>query len=230
MSSRSQLHLDELPRSSGHAALSVEVVDGLSSVISLRAHSPMKLLSPISRGKSVWACTSSFGGGMVAGDETVLDLRLGEGARCHVSSQASTKIYRNPSGLPCGHRTHASLGPGSFLSFVPDPVQAFAGARYAQVQEFELGEGAGLVLVDWFGSGRAACGERWAFEHYSSRTKVVISQEPRFVDALYLKVPMDRWRDSIDWAVSTAWPRWFSSGNCHPATAFESLRRLGTVQ
>lgn len=177
----------ENPSTAGRAALVVERVAGQSAVVSIRAHSPMKLLAPVSRGVSVWACTSSFGGGMVAGDQTELELIVGEGARCHVSSQASTKIYRNPKGLPCGHVTRATVGRGAMLSYVPDPVQTFSGARYAQRQEFEVGEGSGLVLVDWFGSGRAACGERWAFDHYSSRTRVRSEGQPRLMDAIHLE-------------------------------------------
>ncbi len=176
----------ETPSIAGRASLVVERVAGQSAVVSLQAHSPMKVLAPVSRGLSVWACTSSFGGGMVAGDQTELEIQVGEGARCHVTSQASTKIYRNPKGLPCGHVTRATVGPGGLLSYVPDPVQTFAGARYAQRQEFDLAEGAGLVLVDWFGSGRAACGERWAFEHYSSRTRVRSEGQPRLMDAIHL--------------------------------------------
>lgn len=170
----------------GAAGLEVALVDGLSAAVSVRSRSPMKLLTPLARGQSVWAYTSSFGGGMVAGDQTRLDLDIGPGARCHVGSQASTKIYRNPEGRPCGHTTHARIHEGALLSLTPDPVQAFAGARYRQHQEFDLARGASLVLVDALSSGRTACGERWEFQAYHSRT--LVRQEGRlcFMDALAL--------------------------------------------
>ncbi|MBI2946772.1 MAG: urease accessory protein UreD [Verrucomicrobia bacterium] len=156
----------------GHATLEVQQVAGESAVTSVVASSPLKLLTPRARGQSVWAFTSSFGGGLVAGDQTRLDLRLGAGARCFVGTQASTKIYRNPSCRPCGHVTQAALEAGSLLVLAPDPVQPFAHSIYAQQQEFHLGPGAGLVLVDWFCSGRAARGERWAFNRFQSRNEV----------------------------------------------------------
>jgi urease accessory protein len=158
--------------SPGYARLDVQVVAGQSAIVSARAFSPMKLLTPQARGRSVWAYTSSFGGGLVAGDETHLDLRIGPGARCFIGSQASTKVYRNPGGHPCGHRTRAVIEPGSLLVFAPDAVQAFAGSTYTQRQVFQLAPDAGLVLVDWFTSGRAACGERWAFNRFESRNEV----------------------------------------------------------
>lgn len=156
----------------GHATLEVEQVAGESAVTSAYASNPLKLLTPRSRGQSVWAFASSFGGGLVAGDQTRLDVRVGAGARCFVGTQASAKIYRNPSCRPCGHVTQARLEAGALLVFAPEPVQPFAHSSYTQRQEFHLGESAGLVLLDWFCSGRAARGERWAFTRLQTRNEV----------------------------------------------------------
>lgn len=170
----------------GHAALEVGLVFGESTVTSAYASSPMKMLTPVARGRSVWACTSSFGGGLVAGDETRLELTVGAGARCFLGTQSSTKVYRNPAGLPCSHTTHATLEADALLVFAPDPVQAFADSHYAQRQEFHLAGGAGLVLLDWFTSGRAARGERWAFAHLESRNDVFVAGKRVLVDSILL--------------------------------------------
>jgi urease accessory protein len=171
---------------SGLATLEVGLVSGQSAVTSVFATSPLKLLTPRSRGPSVWAYTSSFGGGLVAGDQTRLDLKIGAGARCFVGTQASTKIYRNPASLPSGHVTRATLEENSLLVFAPDPVQAFADSTYTQRQEFHLGSGASLALVDWLTSGRAARGERWAFNRFQSRSDVFVSGERVFVESVLL--------------------------------------------
>lgn len=170
----------------GHARLDVEMVFGESTVTSAVACNPMKLLTPVSRGRSVWAYASSFGGGLVAGDETRLDIQIGNDTRCFFSTQSSTKVYRNPSSLPCSHQTAATLRPGSLLIFAPDPVQAFADSSYSQAQEFHLATGAGLVLLDWFTSGRSANGERWAFAQFRTRNDVFIDGERVFIDSLLL--------------------------------------------
>jgi urease accessory protein len=174
------------PAGRGHAHLAVEMVFGQSTVTSAWSSDPIKILVPKSRGVSAWACTSSFGGGMVGGDQTRLDLKLGAETRCFVGTQASTKIYRNPSQLPCSHITRANLESNSLLVFTPDPVQAFAGSTYSQRQEFHLAPGAGLVLLDWFNSGRAACGERWAFSQFKSRNDVFIAGKRIFLDSILL--------------------------------------------
>lgn len=162
------------------------MVFGESTVTSSFATSPMKLLAPRSRGRSVWAYTSSFGGGLVAGDQTHLELRLHPGACCFLGTQASTKIYRNPTSLPSGHETHATLEAGSLLVFAPDPVQAFAGSMYLQRQRFDLAPGVSLVLLDWFTSGRAARGERWECSRFASRNEVFVEGRCVFLDSLLL--------------------------------------------
>lgn len=170
----------------GRASLEVQLVSGESAVTSSYATNPLKLLTPRSRGQSVWACTSSFGGGLVAGDQTRLNLQIGAGSRCFLGTQASTKIYRNPAALPSGHETQATLGSGSFLVFAPDPVQAFAGSIYAQRQEFHLASDASLVLLDWFTSGRAARGERWQFSQFQSRNDIFVDGKRIILDSLLL--------------------------------------------
>ena len=184
-------NLEKVPAQRGRAQLTVESVSGQSAVTSAFASTPMKLLAPRSRGQSVWAYTSSFGGGFVAGDETRLDLRIGKHARCFLGTQASTKIYRNPRALACGHVTHATVEENALLVFAPDPVQPFANSSYTQRQTFHLGTGAGLVLVDWFTSGRAARGERWAFNHFQSRNDVFLAGERIFVDSVLLDSAAD---------------------------------------
>jgi urease accessory protein len=168
------------------ARLEVNVVAGRSAATAVRASNPMKLLVPRSRGASVWACLGSMGGGFVAGDETSLDVRLGAGARCFLTTQASTKIYRNPLLRPCGHELRADLETGSLLVLAPDPIQAFAGSTYNQRQEFFMRPGASLVLLDWFCSGRAARDERWSFTRLQSHNEVFLGQERLLLDSLLL--------------------------------------------
>ena len=143
-----------------------------STVTASLATNPMKLLSPRARGSCVCTYLSNFGGGLVAGDQTRLEVRVGQNARCFIGTQASTKIYRNPHALPCGHRTTATVESKGVLVFAPGQVQPFAESRYEQRQQFRLGPGAGLALLDWFTSGRSARGERWRFAHFSTRNEV----------------------------------------------------------
>lgn len=170
----------------GSGWLRVERVAGLSTVVSTQASAPLKVLIPRARGLSVWAYLSSFGGGLVAGDCIQFRVEIGAEARCFVSSQASTKVFKNPNLLPCGHQFEAWAGIGSLLVLAPDPVQAFTGSIYSQRQTFHLDKGASLVLVDWFTSGRVACGERWAFSHFESRNEIFVEGQRLVIDSVRL--------------------------------------------
>jgi len=170
----------------GHAGLRVSLVAGESAVTECWAVSPLKLLAPRFRGPSVWAYSSSFGGGLVAGDETSMVVDVGAGASCFLSTQASTKVYRNPRLLSCQHRIRAEVGEGSLFVLAPDPVQCFAEAIYEQRQEFHLADDTGLVLVDWLCSGRAARGERWEFTRYQTRNEIFQSGKRVVLDTLRL--------------------------------------------
>jgi urease accessory protein len=164
----------------------VELVAGKSAVTTARAESPLKILMPQPRGASVLAYLSSYGGGLVAGDEIKLSIDVGAGARCYLGTQASTKIYRNPGLLPCGQSLKATLGSGAVFVLAPDPVQAFSGALYRQHQEFHLQFDSGLVLLDWLTSGRSERGERWAFTGYESRNDFFVDGRRIVLDSLRL--------------------------------------------
>ena len=180
-----------MPRYRGHvprgmAHLEIDLVAGQSAVTSAWAVSPLKLLTPRSRGPSVWAYLSSFGGGMVAGDQNSVSIRVGAAARTFVSTQSSTKIYRSLSSQPCTVDLQATVARDGILAVVPDAVQCFAGSIYEQRQEFHLEPDASLVLVDWVCSGRPARGERWAFSKFQSRTHVFLNGERVLLESLLL--------------------------------------------
>lgn len=166
----------------GHGALEIQSVAGLSAATTVRSANPLKLLVPRPRGPSVWGFTSSFGGGLVAGDQTRLDLNLRASTRCFLGTQASTKVYRNQRAQPCGHTTAADIGPDALLVYTPDLVQAFADSIYEQRQDFHLQAGASLVLLDWFSAGRSARGERWQFRRFKSRNAIHRSRSTERID------------------------------------------------
>jgi urease accessory protein len=128
---------------------------------------------------------ASLGGGLVDGDALTLGVELERGACALVGTQASTKVYRSPRGTTQALR--ARVARDSLLALVPDPVSCFAGARYAQSIDVELeDERATLVLVDAYTCGRAARGERWAFDRYASRTRVTRAGRLLVLDSVLL--------------------------------------------
>jgi urease accessory protein len=149
-----------------------------------RANSPLKLLLPRNHGRGVWAYAASFGGGLVDGDSIHLEVDVGARATGLLSTQSSTKVYRSPRG--CRQTLQARVGEEALLVLLPDPVACFTGARYEQQTHVTLAPQASLVLLEAFTCGRAARGERWAFERYLSRTLVEREGRPLLLDAVRL--------------------------------------------
>ena len=174
----------------GEARVRINRVAGQSTVTTAASTSPLRVLTPRARGSAVWAYLSNYGGGMLAGDETSLELEVGAAARCFLGTQASTKIYRNPKARRCSHSTTIQLEADSLLVSAPDPVQAFADSHYTQRQTVRMHPAASLILLDWCSAGRIARGERWSFARYQSRTELFRVNdglaERIFLDALRL--------------------------------------------
>jgi urease accessory protein len=161
-------------------------VAGGTVVVRRFAASPLKLLTPRGSGACAHVVSSTYGGGLLAGDEVSLRVGAGDGTRCAIGTQASTKVYCCPDGRASRQSLEASVGRGGVLAVVPDPVTCFAGARYEQRQQFGMEEDASLLVIDWITSGRSARGERWAFRRYCSRTLIDVGATRVARDALRL--------------------------------------------
>ncbi len=143
-----------------------------TAVVRAWARAPLKILAPKNHGDARWAFLSTYGGGLVDGDEISLEVRVGRGARAVVGTQASTKVYRCPRGR-AAQRFDADVGEDALLVVAPDALTPFADSRYEQRATLRLARGASLAWADVLACGRAARGERWAFARYASRTRVL---------------------------------------------------------
>ena len=172
-------------RTPGHGKLLFRAGNGKTVVESAEATSPLRLLLPKNHGAFAWAFLSTFGGGMVDGDQISLDVSVGADAGALISTQASNKIYRSPR-LGCRQQLHADVGVGATLVMLPDPVVVFAEGKYVQDAWIEMADGASVLLVDMFTAGRVAHGERWAFDGLKLRTRVSRNGKGILHDAIEL--------------------------------------------
>ncbi|MBI2395246.1 MAG: urease accessory protein UreD [Deltaproteobacteria bacterium] len=157
------------PISCGEGRVKVARVGGRSVAVSLRASSPLRLLTT-SGAPAPWIFTTTFGGGLVDGDRVALAAELAEGTSAVLTTQASTKVYRSPRGTES--TLAARLGEGALLASLADPVVCFEGARYRQRAVFDLACTADLVYLDVLSAGRVARGERWAFSSHRAELSV----------------------------------------------------------
>jgi urease accessory protein len=153
-----------------------------SAVHRARPAGPLRLLCPRRPGGAAWVVTGNLGGGLVDGDDLALEVRIGRGATCVVTTQASTKVYRGRT----RQRTAVRVDEAAAAIVAPDPVVPFRGAELAQATSIELADGASLALVDTLTAGRLAYGERWSAARIDSALDIAIAGELRFIDRVVL--------------------------------------------
>lgn len=173
-------------QASGKGHVRVECVGGRSVVTRAQARSPLRLLTPRAAPQSAWVFTSTFGGGLLAGDRIELDVIVDRGAACLLSTQSQTKVYPAAADESAGQRLGTRVMDNAMLVSLPDALTCFAGSAFEQSQRFELVESASLLALDWLTSGRRARGERWAMRRYQARTDVTVGGKLVFRDALRL--------------------------------------------
>ncbi len=173
-------------RHAGKGILELALVAGRTEVTRAFAANPLRFLVPRRRVPSAWVYAGTYGGGLVAGDDIDVSLRVRRGARGVLATQASSKVFRCPAQVSCRHRLRASVEDGGLLVLRTDPLSCFSQARYEQSQSVHLHGNGCLVLVDWLTSGRRARGERWAMSHYRSRLDIFRDGELVLSDALLL--------------------------------------------
>ena len=101
-------------------------------------------------------------GGLVGGDRLDVAVRVGAAAHACLTTPSATKVYRT-TGDAATHDVTLRLEAGAFCEWMPDHTIPFAGSALRQRVTVDVGDGAGLILVDAFAAGRVGRGEAWAF-------------------------------------------------------------------
>lgn len=150
---------------------------------------PLKLMLPTHASSSncQWVYSINYGGGIVSGDNVVVQVDVKDNCCVMLTTQASTKVYHSENELTSQQRLEGSVGPDSVLAVLQDPVTCFAAAKYRQTQTFNVAEDGNLVFMDWLSAGRIASGERWDFTRYSSCNSVKYNDTLIFRDSVTLE-------------------------------------------
>ncbi|KAA3436310.1 urease accessory protein UreD [Rufibacter hautae] len=160
----------------------VALVNGKSRLVSSKNLQPLKILNPGSGYDSCHVVLSSYGGGMVSGDQINLRITCGAQSRLFLSTQANTKIFKSTNQADAEQHFKAHVGENGLAVSFPDPVVPQEKSRYRQTQHWHLHPSAVLLAVDWFHSGRMDQGERFVFEAFSSELKVTVGEKLVLLD------------------------------------------------
>ncbi|MCX6017761.1 MAG: urease accessory protein UreD [Chloroflexi bacterium] len=103
-------------------------------------------------------------GGVLAGDELVVDVRLEAGACVQLTTTGATRLYRRRADGIAHMRMHATVAAGGLLEYLPDAIIPFRNANVRQSTHIELAEDAGVLWWDMVAPGREAMGERFDYD------------------------------------------------------------------
>ncbi len=167
---------------------------GKRTIISQCLARPPVRLVQANAGDSALVFITTFGGGLLEGDDFHYTVDCGPEARLALLPQSNTRIFPCPKGEITKQCMRGTVFPGALVASGGDPVVLYAGSRYAQSQHWVLHPGGRLLLMEWLVAGRLERGERFAFEECRLETKVTdVDGKPLLLDRMQLNA-----RDSAD--------------------------------
>ncbi|MBC3542006.1 urease accessory protein UreD [Rufibacter sediminis] len=171
-----------MERNTQWSEVEVALTQGKSRLVTSKSLQPLKLLNPGSSYPGCHVVLSSYGGGMVSGDQINLRITCGAQAKLFVSTQANTKIFKSTNGATAEQHITAQVAENALAVSFPDPVVPQEHSRFRQTQHWHLHPSALLLVVDWFHSGRMDQSERFQFYSFSSELKVSVGEKLVLLD------------------------------------------------
>ncbi|MCZ6720785.1 MAG: urease accessory protein UreD [Proteobacteria bacterium] len=113
----------------------------------------------------------SVSGGLFQGDRLRLSLSVEEGAACHVTTQAATKVHSMERG-EARLAVAIEVGAQAHLEYLSDPLILFPRARVASTIALKVAEDATAILADSFLYHDPAGGALPAFDSYESEIAI----------------------------------------------------------
>jgi urease accessory protein len=103
-------------------------------------------------------------GGVLGGDQLILDVEVGSYAYAQLTSTSATRLYQCRPDMPASTQTsNIHVAHDGLLEYLPDPIIPFAGSQYIQRTRIELARGAGLFWWETLAPGRTAREELFAY-------------------------------------------------------------------
>jgi urease accessory protein len=114
------------------------------------------------------------GGGMIEGEKYRVAVKVEDGARAVLATQAPTYIYKCETGGRCEQHSVYAVGKDAMLELYQDEIIAYRNARYRQFTDLYLDRTSTLVLSDGLTSGWSPDGDLFAYTGVDTRTRVFV--------------------------------------------------------
>lgn len=183
------------PRARGHVALSVSAGAGAQGDVQrpgptrlgrLRQEGSLKCLFPRSDGPGLDAVLVNTAGGVTGGDRFEIGVRVGEGARLTLTTQAAERAYAAQPDETGRLETRLEVAPGGRLDWIPQETILFDRSALARRLTLTLAPGATALVAEPLIFGRAAMGEELHAAQFSDRIEIRRDGQPLYHDAMRL--------------------------------------------
>jgi urease accessory protein len=133
----------------------------------------------------------NLSGGVLGGDQLDLTVEVGPCAVAQVTSTGATRVYRcrNKAELAV-QRSKISVEEDGLVEYLPDQLIPFAGSRYRQETQIELGANAGLFWWETAAPGRAAHNEVFAYDLLQLKTMINALGQPIAIEHMRIEPAM----------------------------------------
>ncbi|MDR0346831.1 MAG: urease accessory protein UreD [Coriobacteriales bacterium] len=165
-------------------SLSVRRGQRRSVIDDVRFTAPFKLTNPFyDDDDAIKLMLISVSAGIMAGDDQSIDLRIGDGASAHITSQAFEKIHRMEHGGHAKRRSAIEVGTDAQLIYLPLPVIPFADSDYRAQTTINLADASSrLAYGEILSCGRVSREERFAYRRFANRVQINVAGELAYSD------------------------------------------------
>ena len=167
--------------------IEVNCLNGISRLSASRSINPLKILNPRNLSECCQVYLSSYGGGLVTGDEIALEIECKANAKLYLGTQAETKIYKSIDGKLSRQSILGVLHQHSVAVICPDALIPYKGSQFIQKQNWNIDSTATLVLIDWLHSGRSSLGENFDYRLLNSEVEIIMGNEKIILDRLRIE-------------------------------------------
>lgn len=175
--------------------LEVSRVRDQNTATKLVSQSPLKLIPTASIKDELRIMTSSYGGGVLQGDQIEFEIECQPHSSLLLQSQGNQHLYKsNRVDGQAFQKISGTLHHGSKALIIPEPTVLHDQADFYQVQEWDCHPDSNLLLLDYIHIGRSENGEAYCYKRFQSDICLKVDQKKIYLDR-YLSIPSQKDQD-----------------------------------
>ncbi len=148
---------------------------------------PLKVGEPRSDNDRLHMILMMASAGILKGDEFIYDITCEKNSKLLITEQSYSKLFDMGKDGSARKRMHVKIEKDASLWYKPCAVMPFKNSCFYSFTDISIQKGGELFWTDIFTAGRVGMGEKFAFRHYESRTRVSYDGHLVWIDGSLLE-------------------------------------------